>query len=591
MRQRFRSIVPVAIGLLICATATTATVLLWKVRRNIAAAKVAKPAQRTSTANGRGSQLPANPNVSASDLHRALGEAARKLVDVQVAVVERQVPASVVFKQIWMHDRSAQVYYDQRDEIADEAWWTHFRPINGSLTAQNLSTLPGLKICLDLDRKDILFADSRPLSPRNSESGQSTTLHSISKSPEWLGDVFLPLIELDKPWLPEKHANQPVVNAIARQPLAAWRVTGEERLGDIDCVQAEIDRQETVEIGLQRHAGKLSLTPSWLVWFSKSHGWMPVRVEESVRYGYEGKEYRIARRDDGLATFVYEASDFVRFNDVWFPRQGQQDTYGVKGQVLKSTADRFLFDDIVDRLLADGALLIKGELELTHRRQWRVLRIDAIDPSLNLWFEPPPGAEVVNADTGKRFVQGDSAASARFAAREQAIEALIGKSAPEFPTGCTWLNGEPLTWQSLRGRVVVLDFWADWCGPCRGALPELSRLHRDRATNGLTIIGVHPPGSELESIKKVLDEYNLAYPICIDVPAREETKTVGGFPFWGNYFAQFGVDAIPHFVVVDANGVVVASGCNRFEDALQAAKKLTNASTQPSPSAVHAADF
>jgi len=50
------------------------------------------------------------------------------------------------------------------------------------------------------------------------------------------------------------------------------------------------------------------------------------------------------------------------------------------------------------------------------------------------------GAEVVNMETHKRYVQGDAAASEKFAAHDRAIEALVGRSAPEFPEGATWLN-------------------------------------------------------------------------------------------------------------------------------------------------------
>jgi len=146
MRQRFSSLAAAAIGLLFCATAITAAVVLWEAKRNRVAPCEVRLDPPTSAANAPESQLLANSNVFAADLHRALQDAAKKLVDLQIAAVERHMPASVIFKQIWLHGRSAQVLYDQRDDIADESWWKPFQPISGSLTPTNLPTLPGLKI-------------------------------------------------------------------------------------------------------------------------------------------------------------------------------------------------------------------------------------------------------------------------------------------------------------------------------------------------------------------------------------------------------------------------------------------------------------
>jgi thiol-disulfide isomerase/thioredoxin len=172
----------------------------------------------------------------------------------------------------------------------------------------------------------------------------------------------------------------------------------------------------------------------------------------------------------------------------------------------------------------------------------------------------PEGTEVVDALQGMSFVVGPGGDRSKLRplldekARQRAIDALVGKSAPEFPEGATWLNSKPLTWESLRGKVVVLDFWAEWCGPCRNDLPQLSQLHESREANGLTVIGIHPPGSESQLVQKVMDEFHLGYPICVDVPPREGVRA------WGDLFGRFAVQAIPHAIAVDGKGNVVAGG-------------------------------
>lgn len=117
----------------------------------------------------------------------------------------------------------------------------------------------------------------------------------------------------------------------------------------------------------------------------------------------------------------------------------------------------------------------------------------------------------------------------RTAEERTALNALEGHAAP--PLAATdWLNSEEdVTLEDFRGKVVLIEFWGTWCGPCIRQLPEIRRLHDAYADQGLVVIGVHST-SEAENAAKFVESNKLPWPIVLDDD--DQTKTAYGVLSW-----------------------------------------------------------
>src|ERR1043165_2180705 len=71
-----------------------------------------------------------------------------------------------------------------------------------------------------------------------------------------------------------------------------------------------------------------------------------------------------------------------------------------------------------------------------------------------------------------------------------AKNAVEGKAPPTL-VATDWVNTKPLTWKDLKGKVVVLDFWTYWCGPCKASMPHVQELYKKYKDQGLVIVGIH----------------------------------------------------------------------------------------------------
>ena len=149
--------------------------------------------------------------------------------------------------------------------------------------------------------------------------------------------------------------------------------------------------------------------------------------------------------------------------------------------------------------------------------------------------------------------QKRAAAGGRIQLRDRARQLeILGSRAPEISIQ-TWIQGEPVTLRELRGRVVLLEFWATWCKPCQEMFPKLRSLDEEYRERGLEVIALtrhymayrataESKEQELELMRKMTGEHELSF--RIGVAEDERTQE------------EYGATGLPTLALIDRRGIV-----------------------------------
>jgi peroxiredoxin len=116
-----------------------------------------------------------------------------------------------------------------------------------------------------------------------------------------------------------------------------------------------------------------------------------------------------------------------------------------------------------------------------------------------------------------------------------------GDTAPEFSLPTPSMDTR-IALSSLRGKVVLMDFWATWCAPCLREMPELATLHDSLKDQGFTVLAVNREPEDTQAVKRFVIEKRLPFPVVVD------NDSVG---------ERYRIVSLPMTVLLDRHGVII----------------------------------
>jgi thiol-disulfide isomerase/thioredoxin len=143
--------------------------------------------------------------------------------------------------------------------------------------------------------------------------------------------------------------------------------------------------------------------------------------------------------------------------------------------------------------------------------------------------------------TAARYVRGLDGDGHSHGSEKLALR-LLSEPMPLTPFSAQDLDGQAISHESWRGKVVIVNFWATWCPPCRAEIPDLIAL-QDKYRDQLQVVGISQDETGAEDVRKFAAEHGINYPIVMSTPELERVFT--------------GIYALPTSFIIDREGRIV----------------------------------
>jgi thiol-disulfide isomerase/thioredoxin len=220
-------------------------------------------------------------------------------------------------------------------------------------------------------------------------------------------------------------------------------------------------------------------------------------------------------------------------HDCWIveSRIGEMELPGAQGARMTDAVSKIWIDKKLSLDLQSNISMkvqmaqLPEPMEVHMQMVKKDLKIDQPVAESLFQFTPPADAKEVETLMGATLTKAD----------------LTGKTAPAFEV--KGLDGKAYSLESLKGKPVLLDFWATWCGPCRKSMPLLEKLHAAYKDQGLVVLAVDT-GEDRNTVAEFLKTSPMPYPAALSGES--------------GILEAYQVSAFPTFVMIGRDGKVVA---------------------------------